>query len=472
MREKFADLKKQILPAAPRFSKAIGVGVIATGLAMGTGELVIWPHLVAKNGLSILWLALIGILSQVFINMEMGRHAIATGESFFTSSTRVFRLIPIFWILAAILLYIWPGWASAVGTILASLFNYGSHILWGRVCLILLLVIIFSGRFAYDILEKVLKIIVPSFFVLLLVISFQNIDIGILKQSIAGIFNFGTIPSGININVLLGAIIFAGAGGILNLCVSLWYRDKDFGMGSHSSKITNPITGKNEAISPTGYRFNLSDDNNLYKWRRWLKFMRLDQILIFGLLGFVSLFLLSLNAFSVLSLSGHIPEGLSVATSQAEIFSSKWGIFGEKAYLIMAFLMLFSVMWTIIDALARVISDVIHVNSSAGPNRKFFKLFSRLSIHQLYYGILSLIIFIGLILLPLNQPLSWLVLSGVFGALVMFVYMPIIIYVNNRLLEKELRPSIFTNIVLVLITVFYGILSYYIIKDFLTSFFK
>ena len=56
------------------------------GLAIGTGELIMWPHLITKHGFSLLWLALLGIIFQFFINQEVARHSLATGEGFFQSS--------------------------------------------------------------------------------------------------------------------------------------------------------------------------------------------------------------------------------------------------------------------------------------------------------------------------------------------------------------------------------------------------
>lgn len=459
----FPELQIKTFPKPPKLIKAIGVGVVITGLAMGTGELVMWPYLVSKNGLSILWMALLGIVAQVFINMEVARHVIATGESFFTSSARIIKSIPIFWLISAIILYIWPGWASATGTILSALFGFGNYIIWGWICLALVLLLTFAGRSAYDFLEKILKIIVPTFFVMLLIISYFNIDLDLLKRAILGVFSFGVIPKGIDVNTLLGAVVFAGAGGMLNLCVSLWYRDKNFGMGAHTAKITNPITGRPEAVSPAGFKFNVAEDDNESKWHGWIRFMRVDQILIFGFFSFLTLFLLSVNAFAVLPASGKIPQGLSVATAQAEIFSKQWGVVGEKLYLLMASLMLFSVMWTVIDALSRIVSDIIHTNSKIGPNVKYFGFFSRFSIHHLYYSAVFIIVIVGALFLPFNQPLGWLTISGMLGGVVMFIYTPIILFLNNFKLDKHLRPSLITNIVLILVTIFYGFFCYKVI---------
>ena len=270
-------LEKRDLPAPPHWSKAIGVGIVVIGLAMGTGELILWPHLITKHGLSLLWLALLGITFQYFLNQEVARHAIATGEGFFTTSARVLSWTPLVWFPAAIILYIWPGWASSIGTTLTELFGFGSHLIWSYVPLVLVLILTFSGKVAYSLLETSLKIIVPIFFVLLVLISFVNLSLANILEALQGLVAFGSIPPDVDMNVLLGAVVFAGAGGMLNLCVSLWYRDKQVGMGAYMGRITNPITGKKEVIDPSGYYFEPTDEN-LIKWKGWMRYVRVDKV--------------------------------------------------------------------------------------------------------------------------------------------------------------------------------------------------
>ena len=375
---KFPESEERELPAPPNWKKIIGVGVVVMGMAVGTGELIMWPHLVAKHGLTILWLALVGITFQYFINQEVARYSLATGESFFTASAKIIKWSPIFWLFSAILLYVWPGWASALGTILKELFGFGNYIVWSLLSLLLVLIITFKGKIAYVVLETTLKIIVPIFIVLLAAVSFLNLDGVVVLETLKGVVNFGYIPKNIDVAVLLGAIVFAGAGGMLNLCVSLWYRDKQLGMSGYVDRISNPITGKVQVSSVRSFKFPLTEEN-LSKWRGWMKYIRIDQGIIFWLLGIISIMLLSANAFSVLVPQGLVPEGTNVAIMQAEIFRLQWGIVGEKLYLIMAYLMLFSVMWTVLDALTRIVSDIIHTSARVGNFKKLFSKFENIS---------------------------------------------------------------------------------------------
>ncbi len=461
----YGEREVKELPAPPPILKSIGVGVVVMGLAIGTGELIMWPHLITKHGLGIIWTALLGITFQYFINQEVARHALATGESFFTSSSRLLKWFAPFWLFSAVLLYVWPGWAAAIGTTLRELFGFGHYLWWAAASLFLVLILTFSGKIAYSLLEKSLKVIVPTFFVLLVISSFLTLSLKDIGEVFSGIMNFGHLPADIDYNVLLGAIVFAGAGGLLNLCVSLWYRDKQLGMGLYVGRIINPITGKVEAVSYKGYSFEETPEN-IKRWRGWMRFIRIDQGLIFWLLGLVTLILLSVNAHAVLSPKGLVPDGLDVAVVQAHIFGENWGSFGFNLFLVMAFLMLFSVMWTVIDAFTRIVSDIIYVNSRTGPFRRVLSPLEKVSLSHLYYSLILGIVLLSAILLPFKQPLALLTVSAVLGGLTMAIYMPVIMYINNFKLPKALRPGIFTNIVMAGASIFYIVFSIFIIAGY------
>lgn len=468
MNSNYGEVELKELPEPPRWTKALGVGVVVMGLAIGTGELILWPNLVTRFGMGILWAAFLGLTFQYFINKEVARHSLATGESFFTSSSRVFKWFAPLWLFSAVLMYVWPGWAGAMGTTLRELSGFGTYLGWAWFSLGLVLVLTFFGKTAYGVLEKSLKIIVPTFFVLLLINSFLNLSLGDFKDAFLDISKFRSLPDGLSMAVLLGAIVFAGAGGLLNLCVSLWYRDKQFGMGKYVGRIINPITGKEESVSYKGYSFDPHPEN-MARWRKWMRFVFVDQAVIFWLLGIITLILISLNAYVVLKPLGIVPEGLQVAVVQANIFGKNWGAFGYNTFLVMTFLMLFSVMWTVIDAFTRIITDILYVNSRVGPFKERLKGIKNVSTHILYYVLISVIVGISALLLPYKQPLTLLNLSAVLGGITMAIYIPVLIYINNFKLHKLLRPNILTNAVMICASVFYAYFAASAIIEFLSK---
>lgn len=463
--DKYSAVESRDLPRPPSWKKAIGVGIVVMGLAIGTGELILWPHLVTKYGIHLLWLALIGIVAQYFINQEVARNAVATGESFFTASSRCLSWLTFFWLFSGVIMYIWPGWASAIGTILKELTGFGSYRGWALFAIGLILVLTFSGKVAYTMLEKSLKIVVPSFFLLLVTISFFNLSPAYFGELFQSLSHF-SIPKDIDINTLLSAIVFAGAGGMLNLCVSLWYRDKQIGMGAYVGRVTNPITGKQEAVETKTFSFPMTQEN-LKRWKGWMRFVRIDQGIIFTLIGFITLVLLSLNAHAVLAPKGLVPEGTEIAILQASIFGEQWGVFGSRLFLVMSFLMLFSVMWTVTDALTRIICDIIYTNAHSGPYQRLLKRCANCSIGKMYYTTIIVICLVsGSLIFLKQQPLTLLVTSAVLGGLTMAIYTPLLIYINNTKLPKPIRPSWFTNVMMTFISIFFIYFAYRVIAQY------
>src|SRR4030067_1285982 len=95
-----SPLAKNELPPAPPLLKLIGPSFIILGMGLGSGELVLWPYLSSNFGLGIIWAAILGITFQFFINMEIERYTLATGESIFVGLARKFgRFAPV-WVIS------------------------------------------------------------------------------------------------------------------------------------------------------------------------------------------------------------------------------------------------------------------------------------------------------------------------------------------------------------------------------------
>ena len=78
------------LPDPPaRLWPLIGPGIVTAGVGLGAGEFILWPYIASQVGLGLLWGAAIGIATQWFINMEIERYTLATGETALTGFTRL-----------------------------------------------------------------------------------------------------------------------------------------------------------------------------------------------------------------------------------------------------------------------------------------------------------------------------------------------------------------------------------------------
>src|SRR3954469_4077011 len=67
----------------------IGPGLILAGAIVGTGELIATTNLGARAGFALLWLVILSCCIKVFVQIELGRHAISSNETTFASFRRL-----------------------------------------------------------------------------------------------------------------------------------------------------------------------------------------------------------------------------------------------------------------------------------------------------------------------------------------------------------------------------------------------
>jgi predicted membrane protein len=79
------------LPDPPPLRRLLGPSVILIGVGIASGEYILFPFIASQAGLVFLWAAVVGILMQFFINREIERYTLATGE------TAVIRMLVLMW---------------------------------------------------------------------------------------------------------------------------------------------------------------------------------------------------------------------------------------------------------------------------------------------------------------------------------------------------------------------------------------
>ena len=101
--------------------KMMGPGIVMAGIAIGSGELIMWPWITSIVGAQLIWAAAIGIFLQLWINVEVGRWTVVTGESPLIGMVRVVKLIVYLWVFLVVVGKFLPGWARETGVSLRSL---------------------------------------------------------------------------------------------------------------------------------------------------------------------------------------------------------------------------------------------------------------------------------------------------------------------------------------------------------------
>ena len=112
------------MPAPPKsWVKLIGPGIIAAGVGLASGEFILYPYIASQVGLVFVWAALVGLITQFFINMEIERYTLATGETALIGFSRFWRHWGIVFALMTFFANLWPGWATSSATIVTYLWG-------------------------------------------------------------------------------------------------------------------------------------------------------------------------------------------------------------------------------------------------------------------------------------------------------------------------------------------------------------
>lgn len=445
------------LPAPIPLRSMLGPGVILAGLSIGSGEFVLWPRLTAEWGFAVFWAAWIGVTIQFFVNMEIERYTLATGETAVVGFLRLARVFGPIFLLCGTLPWIWPGWATGAGTILSWELG-GSARLYAVLGLLLAGALLSLGPVIYRTVELTQTALVTIVFALVIGLAVRVIRPESISALLEGALRIGHVPDGIELPLLLGALAFAGAGGTVNLAQSSYIRDKGYGMGRWIGRITSPLTGRAETVSDVGLRFEGSAEN-LARWRVWWRRANLEHGLSFYLLCVLSLVLFCLITHSLLEPGAPVSADFGFIRDQAVALEQRFGALAKHVFLGAGIAVLLSTELALLDAVTRVVVDLLHASARSGG--------SRWSHSQLYFAILwSFIAFgIGVLALGLDQPLTLLVLSASLNAAVMCLYSGLLLWLNSRAFRGALRPGPLRLAALALAFAFYGYFSLLTLRD-------
>jgi hypothetical protein len=434
------DMEYRDLPDPQPLRAYLGASVILLATALGSGELILWPYITSQAGVGLLWLAFVGFTAQYFINMEVERYTLATGETAVTGFSRMWVGWGIFFILGSILPNTFPGWASSAATMFGYLFGLseGAVPIVTTIFLLAIALSVTLSPVVYNTLEKVELVLVAIIVVFLLVaiVIATNLSAwtGIVTDAPQSVANLPRYLSEIGTATIFGAVVFAGAGGCNNLVQSNYIRDKGLGMGILMPRIVSPVTGEEEARPSIGYKFETNEEN-MSRWRNWWRVANQEQIITFYILGLLTLIGLSVLLYSTLGIV-EVPESqagdITFLQTEAQALSNQLGTWFEYFFYFAGFAVLFSTNVGIVDWVSRLTADSLKVN--------FLKESEFWSESKIYITVVwimciggSLIIWTGI------QPLILLVLSSVGGGFMMFFYSGLLILLNRRTLPDPIK---------------------------------
>ena len=449
-----APLREAQLPAAPSSTwKIVGPGIVAAGVGLASGEFILYPYIASQVGLVFIWAAALGLITQYFINMEIERYTLATGETVLTGFSRIGRHWGLVFVLFAAAANLWPGWATGAATLTSWL--TGGSVRWIAIGMLAAIGLILTlSPFVYRALERtqMLKVFVVGLLIVVALVA--AIPGETWAEAPAGIAAASLPAEELGWALLLGALAYAGAGGGQNLCQSNWIRDKGFGMGVHAPRIVSPLTGEPEAAPGTGWRFT-PEGEQLARWRAWWRLANIEQLATFVAISFVTILFTSVLAWATLGGREDLPRDISFLAVEGAVLSERVGDwFGRLFWAVGAF-SLFAAALGIVDYTSRLAADVIRTSYMHGGNES-----------RIYAVLVWALVLTGIAIIAagLDQPLILLILAGCIAAFMMVFYSALLIVLNRRL-PGPLRPAGYRIAALVWAVMLFGGLSIVTVID-------
>jgi hypothetical protein len=432
-------------------------------LAQGSGELIWWPYIIAKYGLTFLFLLLPACLLQFPVTYEIGRYTVLTGESIFQGFIRLNRTFAfLLWILMT-LSFLWFGaFAAAGGTSLAALTQFppgwsprGQTLFWAYLSMALFLSAILLSKVIYRLVERFMWGVA---LLTLLGLSWACAHPDVLR-AVPSFFQGLWAPrlpmprawDAADATKLLTAITFAGLGGFWTLFYSYWIRDKGSGMAHYMGRITGPITGKPEVIPASG-SVPLNDEG-LAHVPRWRRFLFWDVSL--GIGGNILTTLMTcLLAYALLFPKGLLPDHYELAVVQSRFFEVSWGWAGRILFLVVAAAFLSDTWLATVDAVSRIHTDCVY---------GFFPRARKVPVRSWYVFFLLLLTAVTSVTVLLNEPGPLILLSAVIGFVGTVLFSVALIFLNHVYLPRHLpvaaRPGRLNLIFLCISCLAYALLA-------------
>ena len=468
------------LPAPPPFSlrnlmRVLGPGAVLAATSVGGGEWLVGPALAVRYTSSVFLIATLAIVLQVVFNLEAIRYTLYTGEPIYGGIMRL-RPGPKFWAgFWTIIGFFQLGWPALAGTAAAALFAAAMGRLvdpagadraaqtWITTGLIVAVVLILSfGGTIERMLERFAWIMLAVVFSFLLFVNVAYVPAGHWWTTLVGFFQFTGMPRPIDWALIGALAATAGSGGLGNLTISNWVRDKGFGMGARVGAIPSAVGGQQIQLSHVGMVFPITDEH-LARWRDWMRYVHADQICVWGFFCFLGMFL-------NVNLATHvIPRGTNLQGLAAGAYQAKY--LAEAIWPGFWFVTLFNGFWILFktqlgntDILVRTVTDVMWMTGDGGKGRHWGG-----SVRRIYYVILLVFSLWAIFAIRLASPMTLFTILANIAGLVLAIAGVQIFIVNRTFLPKPLRPPLWREALLLSCSAFYAFFAFFVVRNLLTG---
>ncbi len=442
------------MPEPLSLRKLLGPSVILAGIGVGSGEYILWPFIAANVGIAMLWAAIVGVTLQFFINMEVERYTLATGETAVSGFARYWKPFGIIFCILAVVPFVFPGWATGAITILTFLTPLGEGAIpyVSIIALIAMGIALTLSPVVYNTVEKAefFKVGLTIVFLLIAIFAVLIPRGDALADLGSVVTNFGRIQTSeaVGIAAILSALVFAGAGGAINLVQSNYIRDKGFGMGYYIPRIVSPITGEEVAAPATGSMIR-QDEANLERWNRWWRVANIEQFVTFWVVCIFSIGTFSLLAYATLFGQDLGAADFSFIQAEGEALKNIVGGWFGTFFWLFGFFSLLLTALGIIDNICRLVADAL---------KTIYLTNSSISESRVYFIAVWLMVAVGsaILLAGFDQPLFLLVLSSVLNGFVMVLYIILLMVINRGALPDAIKLKGARLAIMVVCLLFFG----------------
>jgi Mn2+/Fe2+ NRAMP family transporter len=406
----------------------LGPGLIISASLVGSGELVATTKLGAETGFTLLWLILLGCLLKVFVQIELARYAISSGETTLTAFNRLpgprLRANWVLWlyVVATALTY------AALGGVIGGIVQAFALTLPVNNSIVAVSVVAFTiavlvlGR--YKAIEKLATALVLSFtFVTFFtVIALQATDFAFSLDDIASGLQF-SFPTDVSpAATALAAFGLIGITGAELVSYPYWCVEKGY------ARFTGPRS---------------SDSNWLHRAAGWIRVMRTDAFAALAIYTTATATFYLLGA-AVLNRQGLNPDGVALVSTLAEAYVPVFGEFARWLLVMGAIAVLYSTYMVAIGASARVLTDFAGVMRWVDRDRPD-SMQRSVAVLSLFLPLFTLAVF-----LTGANPVRLIIIGGIAQALFLPVASMGVLYLRYRYTEPRLRPGKAWDVCLIL----------------------
>lgn len=403
--------------------RSIGPGLIITASIVGSGELIATPKVAGEAGFTLLWFIVLGCFIKVFVQVELGRYAVTTGQT----TLEAMNSIPGPRFIVSWLLWLWLGMyvtlvfqvAGIVGGV-ADVFSAAGLMLdkkWlalgvaGSAALLLVM-----GR--YRLVENVSTAMVALF-------TFATIiAVGSLQWSPYAI-TWANLVEGFQFKLPADTMTAFGAFGII-------------GVGA-SELIYYPYW-----CLEKGYALNVGAKDSpgwLERARGWMKVMRIDAWFSFTIYTLATLAFYLLGA-AVLHAKGLQVNDKGMIDTLAHMYAESFGAWSLYLFLLGAFFALYSTVFVATASNARLLVDaaaLFKVKTYPTPEHR---------VRAVKFCVVLLPALSLLLYLIWEKPVTLVLVGAVSQGIMLPFLAGAALYFRHRRIDSELRPGLFWTVCL------------------------